>query len=48
MPLITQMIEIQLFPELCKVIINLNLHCMRMELLLLFLIETKSVGVAQI
>ncbi len=38
MPRITQMIEIQLFAKWYTVLINLNLHCMRLELIFLFLI----------
>ena len=44
MPLITQMIEIQLFAEWYTVLINLNLHCMSLELMFLFLIQLNLAG----
>ena len=44
MPLITQMIEIQLFAEWYTVLINLNLHCMSLELMFLFLIRRNLAG----
>lgn len=43
-PLITQMIEIQLFGEWYTVLINLNLHCMSRELMFLFLIAGNLAG----
>ena len=43
-PLITQMIEIQLFAEWYTVLINLNLHCMSLELIFLFLIQGNLAG----